>query len=80
MRKLPKLQVLYAFRTLQDVFKRALALEAGFHLAEGVHLGRSPHVMQVFISAACHHDVLTAVHTRSMLERVMHRANACWKC
>ena len=43
---------------LQDGFERALALEAGLELAKGVHLKRSPQVMQVSTSAFCHHDRL----------------------
>ena len=37
----------YAPRTLQDAFKRTLTLETGLQLAKGVHLGRSPQMMQV---------------------------------
>ena len=45
-------QVQYAPRTLQDAFKRALILEAGLQLAEGVHLGRSPQVMSPLVYPA----------------------------
>ena len=45
----------YAPRTLQDVSKRALVLEAGPQLFKAVHLGRFPQVMQVPIV----HPVLT---------------------
>ena len=48
----------YAPKTLQDAFERPLALEAGLQLAEGVHLGISPQVMQIFTSAPFHHDSL----------------------
>ena len=34
------------------MFKNALTLEAGLHLAEGVHLGRPLQVMQVSVNAA----------------------------
>ena len=44
-------QVIYALKTLQDIFERAVTLEAGLQLAKGVHLGRSPQVMQVSTSA-----------------------------
>ena len=37
----------------EDAFERALILEAGLQLAEGVHLGRSP---QVPTRVPCHHD------------------------
>ena len=49
-------QVWYAQRTLQDAFERALTLEAGLQLAEGVHLQRSFQVMQVSTNVSCHHD------------------------
>ena len=58
----------YAPQTLQDAFERALTLEAGLKLAKGVHLGRSPQVMQVSTSAPCHHDSLKNAYTKSMLE------------
>ena len=51
-------QVWYALRTLQDAFERVLTLEAGLQLAKGVHLGRSPQVIQVPTSVSCHHDRL----------------------
>ena len=38
-------QVWYAPRTLQDAFERALVLEAGLQLDEGINLGKSPQVM-----------------------------------
>ena len=45
-------QLWYALRTLQDAFKRALALENGLQLAKGVHLGRFLQVMQISPSAS----------------------------
>ena len=73
-------QVWYAPRTLQDAFERALILEARLQLAEGIHLGRSPHVMQVSTSVTCHHDGLgNWVHQVNVRDSHA-RSSACWKC
>ena len=73
-------QVRYAPRTLQDAFKRALTLEAGLQLAKGVHLGRSPQVMQVSTSAPCHPNGLKGcVHYVNVRDNQA-RSNACWMC
>ena len=61
-------QVWYILRTLQEAFHRALTLEAGLHLAKGVHIGRSPQVMQVSTSASYHHDKLKGCVHQAMLE------------
>ena len=53
---------------LQDIFKRDLAHQAGLQLAKGVHLGRSPQVMQFSTSAPCDHNGLKGAYTKSMLE------------
>ena len=58
-------------KTLQDVLDRALTLEAGLQLAVGVHLGRSPQVMQVSTDISCHQERLKdskGVYTKLMLE------------
>ena len=60
-------KIWYVPRTLQDAFKRVLTLEAGLQLAKGVHLGRSPQVMQVSTSVPCHHNGLGGAYTKSML-------------
>ena len=60
-------QVRYAHRTLQDAFKRALTLEAGLQLAEGVHLGKFPQVMQVSTMSPATMTVLKVVYTKPML-------------
>ena len=73
-------QVWYTLRTLQGTFERPLALEAGLQLAEGVHLGQFPQVMQVSTSASCHHDVLKGcVHLVSVRDSQT-RSNACLTC
>ena len=47
-------------RALQDVFKRILTLEASLQLADGVHHGRPPKVMQVptDVPGLCSHEGL----------------------
>ena len=70
----------YAHRTLQDAFKRALTLEAGLQLAEGIHFGRFPQVMQVSNGASYHHNSLEGcVHQANVRDNGA-RSNACWKC
>ena len=70
----------YAHRTLQDAFRRALTLEAGLQLAEGVHLGKFPRVMQVSNSESYHHNSLEGcVHQANVMDSEA-RSNACWKC
>ena len=70
----------YAHRTLQDAFRRALSLEAGLQLAEGVHLGRSPQVKQVSTSESCHHDSLEGCVHQANVRDSGARSNAFWKC
>ena len=70
----------YAPRTLQDAYERALTPEAGLQLAEGVHLGRSPQMMQVLTSAPCHHDGLNGCIHQVNIRDNSARSNACWKC
>ena len=73
-------QVQYALRTLKDAFKRVLALEAGQQLAESVHFGRSPQVMQVSSSSPCYHDSLKACVHQVNARDSQEKCNACWKC
>ena len=73
-------QVWYAPKTLQDAFKRALSLEAGLKLAKGVHLERSPHVMQLCTSASCHHNGLEGCIHQVYVRDSQVRSCACWKC
>ena len=61
----------YAPRTLQNAFERGLTLEAGLQLAKGVHLGRSPQVMQISTSVPCNPDNLKLVYNTLMLEIVV---------
>ena len=70
-------QVWYAPKILQDAFERALAPEAGLQLAKGVHLGRSPQVMQVFTSASCHHNRLKGCIHQVNARDSQTRSNAC---
>ena len=71
----------YAPRTLQDAFERALALEAGLQLADGVHLWKVPSGdVDLHYCAPATLMVSKVVHIKSMLEIAWHRSNACWKC
>ena len=67
----------YTLKTLQDAFKRALTLEAGLQLAKGIHLGRSPQVMQVSASVSCHHDGLKGYVHQVNVRDSQARSNAC---
>ena len=67
---------------LQDVFEKAFTLKAGLQLAKGIHLGRSPQVMQVSIDA-------NEAYNQERFNRCVHqmhikdnraRLNACWIC
>ena len=73
-------QVWYAVRTLQDTSKRPLALEAGLQLADSVHLGRFPQVMQVSTSVSCHHNGLKECIHQVNVRDSSARSNACWSC
>ena len=55
-------------KTLQDAFERGLTHEAGQQLTEGVHLGRSPQMMEVSTGVSCHQDGLKGAYTKLMLE------------
>ena len=46
-------------KMLQKAFEKALMVEAGQQLAQGVHLGWSPQVMEIFADShnSCSHDV-----------------------
>ena len=70
----------YALRALQAALERALALETGLQLAEGVHLGRFPQVMQVSTSAPFHSDSLKGCVHQVHVRDSHARSNACSKC
>ena len=70
----------YAPKTLQDAFEKSFKLEAGPQLAEGVHLGRSPQVMQVFMGASCHQEGLKGCVHQVNVRDSRARSNACWRC
>ena len=73
-------QVWYTPKTLQDALKRALNLEAGLHLAKGVHLGRSFQVMQVSTGVSCHQDGLEGCVHQANVRDSQGWSNACWRC
>ena len=67
-------------KTLQDAIKRALTLKAGLQLANGMHLGRSPQVMQVSTGVYCHQDGLKGCVYQVNVRHSQPRSNAHWKC
>ena len=54
------MKVCDAPRMQQDAFKTVETLQAGLQLAEGIHLGRLPQVMQVstYAQEQCNHKGL----------------------
>ena len=75
-------QVWDATRTLQDVFKKALTLEAGLQLDMFLHLGRPSQIMQVSVIVAeqdSADDLYGCVHQFCMKDNRV-RSNACWRC
>ena len=65
---------------MQDAFKRALTVEAGLQLAEGVHLGKFPQVMQVSNGPSYHHNSLEGCVHQANIRDSEARSNVCWKC
>ena len=62
-------QVQVASRILQDTFKNTLTFETDLQLAECVHLGRPPQVMQISVHTKdlCSHDGLHGCTHQFML-------------
>ena len=61
-------------------FERALTLEAGLQLAEGLHLGRSLQVMQVSTGAYCHQEGLKGCEHQVNVRDSRTSSNVCRKC
>ena len=74
-------QMLDAPIRLQEEFTKALILEAGLQLAEGVHLGK-PQVMQVSKDATkqCNTEGTDCRAPQVHVKDNWERSNACWKC